>query len=209
MSGVNLPVRANHDNGFNNYGTKLLSLCKENNLCILNGRKEDGKCTYNAMYRNRPVSSLVDYVISNLDCYENISNMCVLDLTEFSDHCPLTFSLDGCIHVQPSDNLVFDKIVWNSSENDLFDNLVREKCNTFNEIVTNLSEGVYNIDECMKCFSDTVYDISFSCHGKTYSNRPKKKKRKSLWFNDECRNDKKIFMMRRDVLPLLNRKKTN
>ena len=56
----------NHDNGFNNYGSKLLSLCKENNLCILNGRKEDGKCTYNAMHRDRPVSSFFDYVISRL-----------------------------------------------------------------------------------------------------------------------------------------------
>ena len=32
MSGADLPPRKNHDNGFNNYGSKLLSLCKGNNL---------------------------------------------------------------------------------------------------------------------------------------------------------------------------------
>jgi len=146
------------------------------------------------MYRNRPVSSLVDYVISNIECYDDISNMCVLDtIHEYSDHCPLTFSLSCCISDVPNEYVEFEKIVWNSSENDLFLNILQDKCSVFNEINQKLLDGVYDIDQCMKSFSDTVYDISFACYGKTYNNRPKQKKSKSLWFNDDCKYAKKLF----------------
>ena len=69
-------------------------------------------------------------------------------------------------------------------------------------------DGVYDVDQCMKCFSDTVYDISFACYGKTYNNRPRQKKRKSLWFNDDCKYAKKsYFVTGRDVMQTLIRKK--
>ena len=46
----------------------------------------------------------------------------------------------------------------------------------------------------MKSFSDTVDDISFACYGKTYNNRPRQKKRKSRWFNDDCKYAKNLFL---------------
>ena len=62
-----LPARKNHDKLCNNFGLQLLTLCKENNLCILNGRIESGHFTYHGVHRNKPVTSTVDYVICNTE----------------------------------------------------------------------------------------------------------------------------------------------
>lgn len=64
-----LPLRKKYDKTLNRYGKKLFDLVKENSLFICNGRLEEGKCTYHALYRNKPVCSLVDYVITS---YENL-----------------------------------------------------------------------------------------------------------------------------------------
>ena len=190
---VSLPVRKNHDSHVNNYGLKLLTLCKENDLCIVNGRKECGKCTFNATYRNRPVSSLVDYVIVNKECYNYIANMCVMDINEYSDHCPVVFTLQ-CAETENDESVLeYDKIVWDSTPNVDFLDLVESKCNIFDSINEKLLSGETDINECMKSFTDTVYDISYTCYGKSFTNRPKKKKRKSLWFDEQCRNAKSVF----------------
>ena len=43
------------------------------------------------MKNNRPVSSLVDYVITDYDNYSNISDMYVYDVSEFLDNSPINF----------------------------------------------------------------------------------------------------------------------
>ena len=50
-----LRERQIHDVHVNNFGSRLLNICKENDLYIVNGHKEPDRCTY----RNRPVSSTV------------------------------------------------------------------------------------------------------------------------------------------------------
>ena len=89
----NLPTRHNQDTQCNYFGNKLLTLCKESGLCILNGRKEEGKCTFHSIFRSKPVASTIDYVICDYNCYESVTNLHVLDLTEFSDHCPIYFDM--------------------------------------------------------------------------------------------------------------------
>ena len=178
----------------NNYGLKLLSLCKENGLCIVNGRKESGKCTFNSVCRNKPVSSLVDYLIVSKECYGSVDDMCVFDENEYSDHCPVTFTLRcSDVIIDYENQYEYDKIVWGSSSDVDILEIVRNKSNVFNEINEKLLSGEFDINECINLFSDTVYDISFSCYGKTFSKRHKRTKRKSLWFNDECREAKSSF----------------
>ena len=90
---LNLPPRANNDTHVNSYGHRLLTLCKENSLLVVNGRLTPGQCTYNGLYRNRTVSSTVDYLITEFKNFSSLSNVHIFDMTEFSDHCPITFFL--------------------------------------------------------------------------------------------------------------------
>jgi hypothetical protein len=53
----------------------------------VNGRLEEG-------YRNRPVSSMVDYLITGCDSYNTINELKILDLNDFSDLCPIKFSIN-------------------------------------------------------------------------------------------------------------------
>ena len=46
-----LPSRKNEDVVVNSYGLKLLTLCKENEVYIVNGRLDEGKCTFHSTYR--------------------------------------------------------------------------------------------------------------------------------------------------------------
>ena len=48
-----------HDSSFNQYVHKLLSLCKENNCCILNDSFDDGKCTYHSILDYEPAGCLL------------------------------------------------------------------------------------------------------------------------------------------------------
>ena len=61
----NCPLRKNQDKHVNSFGHKLLSFCKENNVLIANGRIEQGNCTFNSLFRNKPIASTVDYLITN------------------------------------------------------------------------------------------------------------------------------------------------
>ena len=95
-----------------------------NDLCIVNGRLEEGKCTFHACLRNKPVSSLVDYVVTDIQGYNNISNMCVMDISEFSDHCPIAFTLQYDIVLQNDTARSYDTIIWNSDERANFCNML-------------------------------------------------------------------------------------
>ena len=111
-----LPGRQNHDVHVNNFGSRLLNICKENYLYIVNGRKEPGQCTYHGIYRNTPVFSTVDYVIVNDECYDFIDYMHVHAITEFSDHCPVEFNF--CYNIDDSmlESREFDKVSWNPND---------------------------------------------------------------------------------------------
>jgi hypothetical protein len=68
-----LPVRRKCDKKVNPFGVKLITICKENDLCIWYCRLEEGFCTYYALYRNRPVSSILDHMITGFDSYNTIN----------------------------------------------------------------------------------------------------------------------------------------
>ena len=85
-----LNSRKTKDNGSNNFGKKLIELCKEFGLFIVNGRTKsdyEGEITCTA---NRG-KSVVDYFICSLPLYQLITDMFVADRTE-SDHFPIVVS---------------------------------------------------------------------------------------------------------------------
>ena len=199
-----LPVRRNCDSHVNPFGTKLLTLCKENDLCILNGRLEEGFCTYYALFSKRPVSSMVDYLITGCDSYNSINEMKILDLIDFSDHCPIKFSINCNVK-----SIECDKIIWDSSnsKSDLFNDFLQRKAIQFNNINEKLLSE-YDINQCINNFTDLIRDISFQCFGKTVRGNRETRKNKSPWFNEDCKKTKANFLASKHTY-LLNMTEAN
>lgn len=77
--------RSSFDSVVNVFGHKLISLCKEQNMKIVNGRLEPGRFTFIASSG----VSVVDYFITQAKNFTKICDMQVFDISEFSDHCAL------------------------------------------------------------------------------------------------------------------------
>ena len=91
--------RVSQDLSVNTQGRCLLDLCIGSRLRILNGRhKGDSSGKYTCYTPNG--CSVVDYVIVSADIQHLISKFSIHPLTMYSDHSPLTFSLE----IQPAIN---------------------------------------------------------------------------------------------------------
>lgn len=87
-----LPVRINPDKVVNEYGSKLLSLCKSSGLRILNGRHKHALDRDYTFCGGRGLS-VVDYFISTPDIFDITEKFIVSSFTTFSDHAPLHVEL--------------------------------------------------------------------------------------------------------------------
>ena len=89
--------RTSQDTTTNKKGKDFLELCNKSQLVILNGRKLgdiSGKYTchkYNG-------SSVVDFIATSYNLYSKIKYFKVLEPVWFSDHCPLTCSIEVRVH---------------------------------------------------------------------------------------------------------------
>ena len=74
-------------------GVRLLSICKEAGLWTVNGRlgvdKGQGIFTYQSVLGK----SVIDNVLFQPECFENVTQFIVHDIFTFSDHAPLQLSL--------------------------------------------------------------------------------------------------------------------
>ena len=89
-------TRSNRDQTVNTYGRKLIDLCRDNDMLILNGRtrrdethKNDG---FTCICHNG--GSVVDYVISHVEAIASLSNFKVVEKLMESDHTPLSFKME-------------------------------------------------------------------------------------------------------------------
>lgn len=133
-----LPTRCSNDKIVNTFGTKLLTLCKENDLHIVNGRLENGDFTCFTVNRISTGASVVDYLITNVKNFDLLDYFNVLDLNEHSDHCPLNFALKCDMNVYEtttSDKNYINKIVWDSDKHEQLNNCLNEKLHVFENIV--------------------------------------------------------------------------
>ena len=132
--------------------------------------------------------------------------MLVPQLTEFSDHCPVTFSFVHSIDYTLNDNYTqYDTIVWDPAQSGYFLNIIDSKKHLFDDISQKLTSGEIDIDLCLGTMSDIIYDISFKSFGKSFSKRPKRMKPKSPWFNADCRKAKNDFMKTKRCLSIICR----
>ena len=200
----NSPMRKSHDKAVNSFGNKLLSFCKDHEMLIVNGRLDDGQCTYHTVKGNLAGSSLVDYLVVDKKCLFHVKNFEVLDLNEFSDHCAIRYSFESNTYNSKNDNFcvnnvnINEKIVWDSEKVNDLRNLMRENENTFENIVSQASGGEISIDESITTFSNLLYDLSKETFGKkTTKFNNNIRNFKCPWFNEDCRSARSEFFRRK------------
>lgn len=194
----NLPHRASEDVNSNTNGDSLLDLTYAHDLIIANGRTlGDIQGRYTCLKWNG--NSVIDYAIANRQLYDSIEKLQIHDLTEFSDHRPMSVSLDlrpnpdqvreipdSCFTEQP---LGF---TWSAK---------RGAKSAFTEAQKHLTSAIESIlkEDCSgrKETESLCRKVTSIFHQIASKSLPRKKKSnfrsKNRWFDSECRASKRKF----------------
>ena len=193
--------RTSMDKIHNSFGHMFLDLLKSTRLRVLNGRlfydKDVGK--YTCM--NKQGCSVIDYVCAFESDFNIFNSFNVEDFNEFSDHAPITFSLNTCLHVTaPSleNTFVYSYVQWNDSMKEQF------KSDVYSQ-VANLQELTYSlgVEATQTEVNSVVEQFANLLHntGKPYFEKKGIIDQRSgfvnrvhcQWFNDECKAMRQVY----------------
>jgi hypothetical protein len=151
----NIPLeRTNVDNNCINYGNKLIDLCRNNNLFIVNGRIGESRLTCKD-------SCTIDYVICSAVLFQSVKNFFVHDFCNlYSDvHCAISFnvisqqtSIETKQPNQVSKKVKSKSFYWDSAkatdlENNIDSNKFNNVLNSVDELKTKRSINKHEIDK--------------------------------------------------------------
>ena len=211
--------RINPDPTVNDFGFKLLTLCKSSGLRILNGRHPDGNSNDFIFAGSRGLS-VVDYIVTTPDIFPYLKSFEVADFNIFSDHAPLYSVLqcktipvkkkDAISHSYSSlrtfkwsdDNLHIarEALLVNMDElNHTLDNLtddsaqnsIDDSINRFSSVLTNIMSPFFEVKN-----SNDPRSNSFPSSASTHSYRvqPSVPHVDKPWFTDELKNIRRIYL---------------
>ena len=190
-----IETRASSDTKSNAYGSKLLQLCKNFNLRIVNG-SITGDRTGAFTCHTRRGSSIVDYFICDYSIYNLVSTMEVLPPQYSSVHSPISMSLDFefAHHQILEEKLPLPpRIKWTENSADDYIKLLSQTDNLdildkIKEDLTNLST-TEELESCTQTLTDLLITNAikvFKLKGKDKKN--KRKTKHKPWFNKDCIN---------------------
>ena len=199
--------RQSDDNMVNSFGRRLISLCKEKSVNITNGRLESGKCTFRGTLRGRHVSSVTDYILTNMKNFDDIVHMNVNDITEFSDHNLIEFTMKCNKSIDRYEETYENKLHWDTARSaDLIHELGSKRIN-FDSILHDINTDVIDVDNGIRKLNDLIINCSYKVFGRTVKkgiNRTFPSKQRSKWFNNECKQAKAEFLITKRELKRCN-----
>ena len=203
-------LRMNKDKSVNDYGHKLINLCKTSDLCILNGRAFEDKGKGKLTFCNKNGKSTIDFVLASKYALYKLCYFDILPFNVFSDHSIITFNIkiQTVYHNnigESSDTTKKSSFItkWNSDfKDDFCSNLNGEDTiDYFNELSEKCAsvENHEGVEGCIKNFTDILLK-SGTKHTKEmkYNNNSKKvgtdfNENRAKWFDKECYEQSKIF----------------
>ena len=158
--------RNNTDTGHNEYGDRLIELCRSVPLRICNGRKLGDLLGSPTCFRHNGLSS-VDYGLASPDLYDQISAFSVHNpLPTISDHAPISMTLSTNIQYpnhneQPKCKFINKpkKIIWDKTKSTRFELLLQSpecKKNISDFINSGLKVGESAIDAATHFIADII-----------------------------------------------------
>lgn len=184
--------RKNEDKEVNDYGRKIIGMCREMDMVVLNGRcksNEDGEFTYVA----ENGKSVIDLVIIKVGLYEqDIIDMRVTENVEKSKHFEIEILVANDIEEatgEVAEYLPLELYKWNNLLIDQFKSQLNDK--KVELWIIGIEESVRRNEVTQAC---KIMDSMYKWVGGSMKVKHNKKywERKNNWFDWECRKAKHI-----------------
>ena len=195
--------RCSTDKIVNPLGNKLIDLCINTNLKIVNGRCGSDAGIGDFTFMSDSGNSLIDYVLAPYELFEHINNFVVHDFFSFSPHAPIEISFNFNMNKTESSQKFISqsRIVWSddTSMRNSFVQCIQDKISYFSDIVDNIVAINTSVDQGVDSFSDLLHQCAFKIYG-TCTRKPvqspkfrQMRKYKSPWFNAECETARRNY----------------
>jgi len=209
-------ARKTLDKGSNGHGLKMLDLCKSTSVRIANGRIGSDHSTGTFTYACSSGASVIDYVVVGAYDFNCIDNFVINPFNEWSDHTPLSFSIN-CGRMRGSIDSRYTRtdIKWNEALRDNFRSGLIARLTELNLLVNSLDiHERESIDDCVNKFSCILQEVANPLFSKTTSHTNKcttsvsdnKLCKKAEWFDAECVEAKRLYL---DAVKKFNLSKTD
>ena len=205
--------RSNHDKKTNDYGIKLLQLCKSCDLAILNGRAGSDKGKGITTFCGPKGESTVDLVLCNKYVLNNVIDFSISDHVCFSDHKIVCFKLKSFLNnnIHKGNNKSHDnkshRPKWKEDRKESYllnindpDTLLK-----FDQLVKTLNDN-----PCKSTLNFAVEELSSLVTNAGVDHRVVNKSSLSnsnkghIWYDQDCKIERKKFLERK--LEFLNNK---
>ena len=196
--------RESMDSVCNSFGINFLELLCSTGMRVLNGRLFDVKNTGKFTCVNKQGSSVVDYVCALESNFNLIKDFEVHDLTQHSDHTPLSFTLSQFVgSAQQKDEYDHESFYtkWDSNYRENFRENIKTNIDQINSACSQLQ---YNVDECtinnvVNSLSDILNDSAkpyfvHKCNVNAKSGYFNSITKENQWFNEDCKNSRKAYL---------------
>ena len=192
--------RVSMDTKCNNFGNRLLDLCKSTNMRIVNGRLRKDQGVGSFTYVSQNGASVVDYLLSMECVLSNITCFSVLSLNEWSDRAPIQFSL-ACKNVPLQGREINEiKYKWSDACKQTFRSCLIDGLPNLNRLFDgfdpNSGESINSTVSVFSKILQRVADPLFShvtCRtdSPAFTNTPVLND--AEWFDGECRRAKSAY----------------
>ena len=155
-SDISVGRRYSLDTKIDSSGVKLLQICKDAGLRIINGRLGDDAGIGNFTFQSARGKSLIDYVLCTPSLFNLISNFCVHEISVFSDHAPLQFTISSKFNtIIPKNKSEVKKLLWDTDKVTDFKNVLGNNLHTLQTCIDDIVSQNLNIDDGVSNFAHT------------------------------------------------------
>ena len=203
-----LKDRRSQDSHVNNHGHRLLDLCRNNNLFILNGRLGQDRGIGRFTFRN---ASVIDYMLATAPVLEKLTNFEILEVDPiFSDgHSQLSATLT-ITRPKQKEPIKTDKKQsprWDDRYIDQFcRNINPESIDEIKDLLNipiPTKESVNKATDMMANIFQNSRDISFPLK-KTHSFHQQNKTKNKPWFGPKCKLARKKYHLAKRLHKTVN-----
>lgn len=185
-------VRNSLDKRTNSHGLKLIDICKNNNLFILNGRIFSDKNTGQFTFREK---SIIDYVIVTAECFNFIEHFEIIETdTLLSDgHSALSWTItiaDNSINKnEHKQNGMAKRPIWKQEkEQNFVRNINTDEINSLTlelELQPDSQQTIENVTNKLKLLFENTANLTFPT-GPNFHNNNSDRFDKP-WFGNKCK----------------------
>ena len=189
-SDISVGRRYSLDRKIDSSGVKLLQICKDAGLRIINGRIGDDVGIGNFTFQSARGKSLIDYVLCSPSLFKIVCSFSVHDISVFSDHAPLQFTISSKFNtVIPENKSEVKKLLWDKDKVTDFNNVLGNNLHALQTCINDIISQNSTIDDGVNNFAHTLYNSAFQVFGQVKrlgNNRNTQRLYTSPWFNQEC-----------------------